>query len=207
MRAMDSASPPNDDATIIAHVRSGDAGAFEILVRRYHPELFAFAVRRLGDSDAADDILQDVFLGVWRRRETLTAETPLRAYLYRAVRNALVNFRRDTARTARMFERVGDVGTTPHLARAEQGVASLDDPIAALEHAETIAAIEHAIAELPDRCREAWILVRERGLSYNEAAHVLGIAPGTVHAQVSRAFAAIRRAVGPFLAVAMMLAR
>ena len=183
---------PVDETILIARVQSGDAAAFEALVRRYQPELFAFAARRLGNVDAADDILQDIFFKIWERRTLLVSSESIRPYLYRATRNALINFHRDSARADRLIGEARDA-----LYPASE---SLDS-----DQTEMLAAVERAIATLPDRCREAWVLVRERGLSYAEAAHVLGVAPGTVHTQVSRAFATIRKAIGPLLALVALV--
>jgi RNA polymerase sigma-70 factor (ECF subfamily) len=185
-----------DEPMLIARTRDGDALAFETIVRHYHPELFAFAMRWIRDRDDTDDVLQDVFLSVWRHRETLTVDAPLRAYLYRAVRNAVHNVYRARTVAQAVYDDAGD----PH------STSDVYDPQHALEQDELRVAVERTVAGLPNRCKEVWILVRERGLSYTEAGQVLGIAPGTVHVQLSRAFSAIRKAIGPLLG-AIVVAR
>jgi RNA polymerase sigma-70 factor (ECF subfamily) len=184
-----------DDAATVAELRRGDHAAFSRLIHRYHPELFAFAMRRLGTPDDVDDLLQDVFLAVWRQRERLAPDSSLRAYLYRAVRNGILNRRRDAGRSAHIFGEAADV-------------VDVIDPEAdasdTMEQAELRHAVDRAIATLPDRCREVWILCRERELSYAEAAAVLGIATGTVGAQMARAFRVVRAAAAPFLALLLV---
>jgi RNA polymerase sigma-70 factor (ECF subfamily) len=184
-----------DDAAAVAELRRGDHAAFSRLIHRYHPELYAFAMRRLGAPDDVDDLLQDVFLAVWRQRERLAPDSSLRAYLYRAVRNGILNRRRDAGRAAQLLSETADVaGVTD----AEADVSEM------MEHTELRRAVDRAIAQLPDRCREVWILCRERELSYAEASAVLGIAIGTVGAQMARAFRVVRAAAAPFLALLLI---
>ena len=185
-----------NDTELVAGLQQGDEAAFSRLIRRYHPELFAFAARRLGAPDDADDLLQDVFLAVWRQRERLAPESSLRAYLYRAVRNAIFNRHRDAKRVSRVM-----VTTTDASLMVGDGV----DMSEAFDLERLHQAVEEAISTLPERCREVWILVRERELSYAETAAVLGIATGTVGAQMARAFRVIRAAVAPFLALLVMV--
>src|SRR5215472_13445222 len=70
---------------------------FETLFRAHHSELCAFAYRFVGSVDEARDVVQDVFMTVWRRRAVLRAEMPTRGYLYRATRNVALHRLRHVA--------------------------------------------------------------------------------------------------------------
>ncbi|MEP6494882.1 MAG: sigma-70 family RNA polymerase sigma factor [bacterium] len=72
----------------------GDDVAFESLFRAHYAELCRFAYQYVRSSEAAEDLVQDVFAGLWAARETVTVTTSVRAYLYAAVRNRAINTRR-----------------------------------------------------------------------------------------------------------------
>ena len=80
--------PARTDAEWVAAVRAGEPAAFEALFHAYHAPLCTFAHRYLGARDLAEEIVQEVFLFVWERRETWDVRTSVRSYLFTAVRNA-----------------------------------------------------------------------------------------------------------------------
>jgi RNA polymerase sigma factor (sigma-70 family) len=78
---------PDHPADLVARVRAGDEAALEAIFRAYATPLCGFAVRYLRSADLAADLVQDLFLWIWRNRSDWTIQTGLKAYLYRAVRN------------------------------------------------------------------------------------------------------------------------
>lgn len=128
----------------------------------------------------AEEIAQDVMLELWRRRTSLTVETSLQAYLYRATRNRALNHVR--------HERV-ETESIPYLERE----SAIDSPAPReMAEKEIRAAVQRAVAKLPDRCREVFGLSRNQGLKYSEIANALGISVKTVEAQMGKALAALR---------------
>jgi RNA polymerase sigma-70 factor, ECF subfamily len=172
--------------------------AFEAMFRAYNRELYRFALRLLGSADDAEDVVQGVFVAIWQSRSGWTVRGSLRIYLFSAVRNRALQ----QLRNARTRQRhVGDV--------VELSSASLShplgDPDRQLEHAEFSAALTVAIAALPPRCREAFVLTREHGMTYAEAAATMGISPHTVMVQIGRALTSLRTALAPFLLALLTL--
>jgi RNA polymerase sigma-70 factor (ECF subfamily) len=169
-----------DDGALMARVAGGDTGAFELLVRRHWAPVSAYAGRILNDRDAGKDIAQRTFVRIWQRR-TEWREGSVRGYLLLVSRNLCVDdVRRATVRT-RLADRVrGTIaGTIP-------------TPADRFEASEIEAAIDRAVQELPPRRREAFILVHLRGLSYQEAADVMGVARATLSNQVVAALQQLR---------------
>jgi RNA polymerase sigma-70 factor, ECF subfamily len=180
-------SIPPAESTWVERIRVGDSAAFEALFRTYHAALCAFAYRYLGERDLAEEMVQEVFLFVWERRETWQVRTSAKSYLFTAVRNAAVSYLR--------HERVVRRRETEALQLLEVPCESADFEVTA---AETTAAIQRAIARLPERCRLVFTLHREQGLTYAEVADVLDISPKTVEVQMGRALKSLRKALAGF---------
>jgi RNA polymerase sigma-70 factor (ECF subfamily) len=170
------------DPHMLERIRAGDRAAFEVLFERLYPGLRVYVARWVGSSDAAQDIVQDLFLAVWQHRAQLNVRESLVNYLFRAARNRALN----AMRGERNVERV------QHNVSLEW---ALDDPKTvhdAIAEAEIALAIEQAVAALPPRTRQVFTLHRQRGLTYREIAVTMGIARKTVEAQMGRALRMLR---------------
>lgn len=175
------------EAAWVEGIRAGDAVAFEALFRAYHAPLCAFAFRYLRARDLAEEIVQEVFLFVWERRETWDVRTSVKNYLFTAIRNAALSYlRHERVVRRREAETVELFGGPSASADAEVGAA------------ETLAAVQRAVGRLPERCRLVFTLQREQGLTYSEVAEVLGISPKTVEVQMGRALKSLRKALAGY---------
>ncbi len=168
-------------------VRSGDPAAFEALFREYHSPLCGFAYRYVRSSDVAEELVQEVFLDLWERCEEGQQLISPKAYLFTAVRNAAASYLRHQG-VAERFE--------PETVELFMRPEPLPD--AELRSRELSAALERAIARLPERCRLVFTLSREQGLTYAEIAKVLAISAKTVENQMGRAYKALRKALAPY---------
>ena len=176
-----------DDRALLARLRGGDEAAFDAIFRAHYAPLVGLAESVLRHRAVAEEVVQDVMLELWRRRETLVVEESLRAYLFRATRNRALNHLRH-----RKVEQRGE----PH-ARGESVVPAAAD--AYLVEEEIDAAVRRAVAELPDRCREVFELSRVHGLRYAEIARALDISVKTVEAQMGKALRVLRERLAPWL--------
>lgn len=172
------------DLAVWSAIQRGDSRAFEALFRTYHPLMCAFALRMIGSTDIAEDLVQEVFLYLWRHRESIQLRTTPRVYLYSALRHGTLRYlrhervvQRHQAETISIFDRP----SRPTDAR--------------LLSAETRALVRAAIGRLPERCRLVYTLHREQGLTYSEIAEVMQTSPKTVDVQMGRALKALRRAL------------
>ena len=166
-----------DERAWVDRVRAGDVGAFEALYRTYWQRLYAFAFRYVHSKEDAEEVAQEVFFRIWRRRAHWVLAGAVRNYLYLAVRNAARD-RLERAAVARRWL-VGQVETAPEVQPE-------------LEAAEFAATVERALAELPPKRSAVCKLRLIDGLSYAQIADRLGICEKTVETQLARGLKALR---------------
>lgn len=189
--ASSSASPETDvlvaaELALVRRVCASDEAAFEQIFRAYYTRLVSFACTNVGSQALAEEMVQEVFLQIWMRREQWVVERSLAAYLFRSVRNRILNARR-TLRLETAYATDATHNTEVEVSTSSDGE---------LREAEIGAALAHAIALLPARPRQVFLLSRRQGLSYGEIADVLGIALKTVEMHMGRALAQLRVSLG-----------
>lgn len=155
--------------------------------RTHYAGLVAFAAQRTRSVAEAEDLVQDVFLGLWRRRAELPVDDAMRPYLYRAVHNRALNAIRN--------DRTAGGGSDT----IEAQVAHTAQPDEEVEARELDQLVNAAVARLPERCRMVFLLSRESGLSYSEIAETLGISVKTVETQMGRALKFLRSELAAFV--------
>jgi RNA polymerase sigma-70 factor (ECF subfamily) len=166
----------DDRALLAAHV-AGDADAFAELVRRHRDRLWAVALRTTGDREEASDALQDGLISAFRRAETFRGDAQVTTWLHRIVVNACLDrMRRRKTRPTEALPEEEDRAV-------ELAVEPADDPAEVSERRTDVMA---ALAQLPDEQRAALVLVDMEGYSVDDAAAILGCAPGTVKSRCSR---------------------
>jgi RNA polymerase sigma-70 factor (ECF subfamily) len=182
---------PELDSELIARIRAGEEGAFEQLFRRYYRELCVYASRIDRAGGSAEEIVQEVFFRIWMHRDRLLLMESLSGYLYAVTRNVSLN---RLARTQ-----------TEDRWRAEAQVQALEPPgetgsaDVAVRETEMALAIDRAIAKLPPRCREAFLLRRQKHLSYLEIAQAMQTSPKTVEIQIGKALRLLRASLAEWL--------
>jgi RNA polymerase sigma-70 factor, ECF subfamily len=185
----------DSDRGLWDRLRKGDQQAFECIFREHYPALIRFAKLQVRERSEAEDIVHDVFLRIWRDRERLGESSSPRAYLLRAVRNRAIDVLRHRKLVRRWFEPLEQGSRGDAIANLRDGKAQGD----AASLAELDAAIREAVADLPERCRTAFLLCRDQGLSYSDAARVMKVSPATVKTQMARALASLKEALARFL--------
>jgi len=181
-----------------ARIRAGDERAFEAMFRTYYGTLYRYAVVMLGSREAAEDVVQAVFARIWEDRVTWEVRGPLRHYLIVAARcGAISALRHDAVRNRTAPLLAGEGVRPPESTAADEE----------LEAEELRQRLSRALAELSPRAREAFVLSRSEGLSHDQVALRMGIATRTVGIHISKALAALRKAILPGVAVALSLSR
>ena len=138
----------------------------------------------LKDSEAAIDLVQEIFTGLWHKRESNTISSNTKAYLLTSVRNRCLNKltrKTDVEQTLELLDNV-------HL--------SENDTQQQLDLKDTQQVVTNAIDQLPEKCREIFILSRYDELSYKEISELLGISIKTVEGQISSALKFLRLKLG-----------
>lgn len=154
---------------------------FESLFRSEYKGMLLFAIRYLKDEEAAKEIVQEAFISLWEKRESIDPDRQVKSYLSTSVRNRCLNYLRDNKR----FD-----GTLLRLEGLYPDPPSEDS--SSMELKELGASIREAIAELPEKCREVFELNRFEQMKYQQIADHLQISIKTVETQMSKALAHLR---------------
>jgi RNA polymerase sigma-70 factor (ECF subfamily) len=150
------------------------------LHKRYFPLLTAYARSIISSHEDAKEIVQDVFISMWKNKDTIDKSRNLEAYLTRAVKNRCINyFKLKKKRTVDVDSLIDVKGH--HINVTEQ-----------MELAEMRLWIYKAIDDLPPKCREIFLMSRDKQLSYKEIALELNISRKTVENQISIALKKLR---------------
>jgi RNA polymerase sigma-70 factor (family 1) len=171
--------------------RIGDEAAFEQLFRQFHPSLCRYAFTILKDTEAAEEVVQDVFLKVWEKRDSLTFTVSVKSYLYRAVHNGCMNLAGKKKKEVRMDEQP--------LKIVHQSAAPVED----FQTRELEKAIASALNQLPEQCRKVFELSRFGNMKYKEIADTLGISVKTVENQMGKALRIMREQLATYLAISL----
>jgi RNA polymerase sigma-70 factor (ECF subfamily) len=180
---------PAGDAELVARIRAGDESAFEILHNTYHHKLWRFAYDQVRSASGAEEVVQEVFIALWRTRAAWELSTSVAGWLYGAARHHALRHLQRERTVVRITERaaaqVTPVGTRA-VAAAEMAAvpATAHD---ALEAGELDDSIVRAVSALPERRRIAMSLRWTHQLSAPEIAAVLGTAPEAVRVLLTRA--------------------
>lgn len=182
----------NIETTIQLNPVEWDVNTFEKLYDEYYSPLCLFANKYLHDLDLARSLVQELFVDLWLKREKLTVNGgSVKFYLFKAVRNRSVDY----LRTLKKSVRLSDISES-----------SLDSPfIDKLEEAELNDRVNQSINELPEKCREIFLLCRFEGLKYSQIAEKLNISVKTVEMQMGIALKKLKDKLSDFQIVKLMM--
>jgi len=175
-------------------IKQLDKSTFEKLFRDYFIPLTAFAKKYVGDIDSAKEIVHDVFVNLWSKRETIDIEKSVKSYLYTSAYNRSLNYIRDKKK----FE----TNITVEDNSIHSSEWSFDNDIEALELEEKI---NKVISSLPEKCKQVFLMSRFEGLKYHEIAEKLNISIKTVESQMSKALKALRENLKDYLTIILLI--
>ncbi|MCG8374008.1 MAG: RNA polymerase sigma-70 factor [Balneolales bacterium] len=161
--------------TYAKEIKAGNRLAFSSFFRENYNRYMAFALRYLDSKADATDILQDVFVKLWEKREDLDVTKSLDSYLYTSIRNRCLNFIRDHSNKYSTIE--DDIVD-------ENSVSALEEDSEQLIHS--------LIQNLPDRQKEAFQLSRFDGLQHDEIAEIMDVSARTVNNHIVAALKTLR---------------
>lgn len=194
---MASATPVDDEATLIAQLRAGDEAAFEQVVRAYGGRLLAVARRIVSSEEDARDAVQDAFLNAFRSLDRFEGNAKLSTWLHRIVVNAaLMKLRTRKRKPEQSIE-----GLLPSFlddGHHEERFQSWDEPVDKLmERAENRELVRRQIDALPEGYRTVLVLRDIEGLDTEETAKVLGLSVNATKIRLHRARQALRTMLAP----------
>jgi RNA polymerase sigma-70 factor (ECF subfamily) len=160
----------------------------EGVFRVHHKMLCKVAYAIVKDKSTAEDIVQDVFLTIWKKRKELVIDSNLKGYLYRAVSNSCLNHLQSYhQRNIKPFEAFNEGALGVYVPQDKMDAEQLD------------AAIQNAIDKLPPRCKVIFVLCRIEGLKHQQIADTLDVSVKTVENQMGIALAKLRDELKAFL--------
>ena len=166
-------------------IAAGEQKAFEELYRLFAARLHSFALLYVHRKEISEEIVQDIMVKVWHKRDGLEAIKNLETYLFVATRNHCLNH---LSKYSHSFVSVsGDEGGTD--------IITMHDPARELEWKEIYFKLNQAIDELPDQCKTVFKLVKEEGFKYKQVAEILNISARTVETHLFRAIRKLSEAV------------
>ncbi len=187
-----------DDAAIMLELRSGNMAAFDVLLEKYRKPIIHFMFRMVHNQAVAEELAQEVFLRVYRSRETYRAEARFSTWLYRIATNLGVNHARDTrhertAATIYLDQADDETGSTPDVADLTPGAETR------MVSDERMAAIRDHVLALPERQRTAVLMHKYEGMDYKQIGEVLKLSESATKSLLFRAYQTLRDKLKSFV--------
>jgi RNA polymerase sigma-70 factor (ECF subfamily) len=182
------------DQELVALLKKGDKVAFTGIYSRYASLLYLHARHMLRQDDQAKDVVQELFAGIWNRYDQIEPGINLSGYLYRSVRNIILNMVRHEKVRENYLAELG--------AFVDEDTVQADELV---RYNDLKRLIEKEIAQMPEKMRIIFEMSRQQQLSHAEIAERLGISEATVKKQVSNAVTILRKKFKTPLAILMML--
>lgn len=168
-------------------IKRGNVQTFKKVFQYYWNPLVSFSYRYVRDLQLAENIVQDIFLNIWNKKENIDPSRNFKTYLFTSVKNLSLNFIRNQKNNVYEFD---------ELVLSEIIISSPEDEVLKKELVE---AVNSAINELPERCKLIFSMNRFEKLTYKEIAEVLEISVKTVEAQMGKALKSLRKSLQNYM--------
>lgn len=175
----------DDDLLLMAAIRNKDRKVFEAFYKKYYRQLFILAFRYVGQAEAAEEIVHDLFINIWNKASQLNIQYAMKSYLFRSIVNASLNFlkkeKQDAAKqlTYLAAQQPEDL---------EEENLNKDELL--------LKNLEEALALLPPKCKEVMYLSRFGKLKQQEIADQMNISLKTVKNHLTYGFQKLREHLG-----------
>jgi len=167
-------------------IHVGDEEAFSIFFRKYYNRLYQFAGRYVYDASTAEDIVQNVFINIWKKRKEIKITTNVKSYLYSSVRNSSLNHIKKTKIES----------TTP--VDSIDNILIEDSPGDVFDKKEINTYMQKEIEKLPQQGKQILLMKKIDGLTYHEIADIKNISVNTVKTHISRALNTLSKSLSTF---------
>jgi RNA polymerase sigma-70 factor (family 1) len=182
------------EKNIVKAIKQGKEKEFEVLFKQYYSQMCGLAVKYLKDMDLAEEIVQDIFYNIWKKRKDLNITSSVKSYLFRSVYNNCLQYIH--------HQKVVNKYTTEK--KYEPNYETVD-PMDELRHTELMHALNKALSVLPERTRNIFYLSRFEGLKYHEIADKLAISIKTVEANMGKALKHLRFSLSDYTVYVFIL--
>ena len=173
-----------NDKEFISSLKKGDSKGYQFLVTSYHQKLCVYANSLTNDSDLAEDIVQNVFMSIWKNRNKLKDQFAVKSYLYKSVYNEFIDQYRKKKAVLTLEKKHIDALTYIVEEEDEKSLEKL------------ISIVKKEIDKLPPKCKQTFLLSKEEGLTNLEISQYLNISIKSVEAHITKAFSVLRKSIG-----------
>ena len=169
--------------------------AFDSLFNRYYAQLCVYCESFVGDKYVSEDLVQDVFMNIWMRRNELNLDETIKPYLYKAVHNSSIQFLRHHKVKERYNFRIKAKLTEAECIPFEWSIINTNPT----EEAEIQILYHQALEQLPVQTRETFLCSREKGMKYSEIAELTGLSVKSIEYHISKALEVFRKVLKDYL--------
>ena len=174
-----------NDLDLVKRLQQNEEEALTIIYKEYWEIMYVAAYNLVKDKSVCEDIVQEVFISLWQRREKLQIKTSLKSYLY----------------TSTVYKVYDHFSKNKKMLKDElfdnfENKIEASNPETKLMHEELIHHLDAIVDSLPDKCREVYKLSRENMLSNKEIAEQLNISQRTVEGHISKALKILKESLG-----------
>jgi RNA polymerase sigma-70 factor (ECF subfamily) len=178
-----------NEQALVRRIQKGDRQAFEELLDTYEARVYRLAMRFTGNVSDAEDVTQEIFLGVYKSLANFRGDSSLGTWIYRIAMNHCLEFRRK--------RRLESIPLEEELTLVVSDWR--DDPAQSADKQEISERVEAAINALSPQHRDVIVLHELQGLTYQEVAATLNVPVGTVKSRLSNAFRRLRDLLGGYM--------
>ncbi len=170
-----------DEQELLRQLRNGDRRALDQLYRSYAKPLYWKLQRMVKNKEEVEELIQDLFVKVWDKREQIIIQQSFEAYLYRMAQYMAINYFQKLKRQSRLYEE--------YQSRTSEIIENTEE---LLQARETQQLLDQAVAQLSEQRRKAFVLCKIEGKSHQEAAELMNISPNTVHNHLVKAVSFVK---------------
>lgn len=174
----------SDNSHLICALKKGDSKAYTFLVDTYHHKLCVYAYSLTNNHDTAEDIVQNVFIRIWKKRDRLKSNFSIKNFLYKSVYNEFIDHYRKQKFMFPLEKKYIDALTTLVENEDKHSIERL------------LKLVKQEIQNLPPKCKEVFLLSKKEGLTNIEIAEYKNVSIKSVEAHITKAFSILRKTVG-----------
>lgn len=182
-----------EDFLLVRHFKNGDHHSFKVLYQKYAPKLYGFSKKYLSSDEDAEEIVQEIFLRIWEKKENIDESQSFSSYVFQAAKHRIFNgFRKKVNEQAYLDFLIHADNTSSNFTDMEVGYQEVKQKA------------EDAISSMPPKRQEIFRLSREQGLKNKEIAEKLQISIKTVENQMGQALKFLREALNEYQAIILI---
>jgi RNA polymerase sigma-70 factor (ECF subfamily) len=187
-----------DDTAVVSAFLAGEERAFAVLVERYQTRLLNFIYRTIGDRDRAEDLVQEVFIRVYRHLHRFDRSKKFSTWVYTIASNLAKNELRNRSRNPLvLFQTIQGASDEEDRPLQFEDTTARPDDLYRKRHLREL--VEDTVAKLPEHHRQVFVLRELEGKSYEEIAEITDCNLGTVKSRLNRARTAFAAIIEPFI--------